>query len=60
MPRTCTCACTHRQSLLATRMRTADMVKAAPATAAILANAGSLEVRQAPWDAIQFIDCVID
>ena len=33
------------QSLLATRMRTHDMLKAAPATAHILANAGSLEVR---------------
>ncbi|PRW20525.1 pyruvate carboxylase isoform A [Chlorella sorokiniana] len=32
------------QSLLATRMRTHDMLKAAPATAHILANAGSLEV----------------
>ena len=32
------------QSLLATRMRTHDMLKAAPATAAILANAGSLEM----------------
>eukprot|EP00887_Chlorella_sp_A99_P003326 scaffold26.g3326.t1 len=32
------------QSLLATRMRTHDMLKAAPATAHILANAGSLEM----------------
>lgn len=32
------------QSLLATRMRTHDMLKAAPATAQILKNAGSLEM----------------
>ncbi len=32
------------QSLLATRMRTHDMLKAAPATADILAGAGSLEM----------------
>lgn len=32
------------QSLLATRMRTHDMLKAAPATAEILAGAGSLEM----------------
>ena len=32
------------QSLLATRMRTHDMLKAAPATAHILRNAGSLEM----------------
>lgn len=32
------------QSLIATRMRTHDMMKAAPATAAILAPAGSLEM----------------
>ncbi|KAL4422522.1 hypothetical protein ABPG75_008719 [Micractinium tetrahymenae] len=32
------------QSLLATRVRTHDMLKAAPATAHILANAGSLEM----------------
>ena len=32
------------QSLLATRMRTHDMLKAAPATAAVLAQAGSLEM----------------
>eukprot|EP00879_Flechtneria_rotunda_P008891 GHRR01009311.1.p1 GENE.GHRR01009311.1~~GHRR01009311.1.p1 ORF type:complete len:945 (+),score=298.10 GHRR01009311.1:108-2942(+) len=32
------------QSLLATRMRTHDMLKAAPATAAILGSAGSLEM----------------
>ncbi|EFN52428.1 hypothetical protein CHLNCDRAFT_138936 [Chlorella variabilis] len=32
------------QSLLATRMRTVDMLRAAPATAHILARAGSLEV----------------
>lgn len=32
------------QSLIATRMRTHDMLKAAPATAAIMANAGSLEM----------------
>ncbi|MEW5308009.1 MAG: hypothetical protein WDW36_010371, partial [Sanguina aurantia] len=32
------------QSLLATRMRTHDMLKAAPATGAILRNAGSLEM----------------
>ena len=32
------------QSLIATRMRTHDMLKAAPATAAILAPAGSLEM----------------
>jgi pyruvate carboxylase len=32
------------QSLLATRMRTHDMLKAAPATAHILAGAGSLEM----------------
>ncbi|GAX77798.1 hypothetical protein CEUSTIGMA_g5241.t1 [Chlamydomonas eustigma] len=32
------------QSLLATRMRTTDMLKVAPATAAVLAKAGSLEM----------------
>lgn len=46
------CACVYvlccrrdaHQSLIATRMRTHDMLKAGPATAAIMANAGSLEM----------------
>lgn len=56
------------QSLLATRMRTQDMLKAAPATAHILANAASLEMwggatfdvalrflRECPWRRLELL-----
>ena len=44
MSRTRPCRRDAHQSLLATRMRTHDMLKAAPATARILAPAASLEM----------------